>query len=107
MKGEVIIPSIVKKIMCWIPNNGKRFTNDHKALIHPVYEAAHARGGSAGSDTALQVGRSRVRFPMVSQDGVYSASNRNEYQKCFLRGKGGRCLWLHSIPPSSTDCLEI
>ena len=47
--------------------------------------------------TALQVGRSRVRFPMVSLEffidisfrphcgpGVDSASNRNEYQEYFL-----------------------
>ena len=26
--------------------------------------------------------------------GVDSASNRNEYQECFLGGKGGRCLGL-------------
>jgi hypothetical protein len=31
--------------------------------------------------------------------GVHSASNRNEYQEYFLRGKGGRCLMLTSFPP--------
>ena len=53
---------------------------------------------AVGSGTALQVGRSRVRFPMVSLEfliditllaalwpwGVESASNRNEYQEYFL-----------------------
>jgi hypothetical protein len=60
--------------------------------------------------TALQVGRSRVRFPMVSLEifidiifsaycgpGVDSASNRNEYQKYFLWGKGGRCVRLTTL----------
>jgi hypothetical protein len=36
-----------------------------------------------------------------------SASNRNEYQKYFLGGKGGRCLGLTTLPPSFADCLEI
>ena len=63
----------------------------------------------------LQVGRSRVRFPMVSLEffidiksfrpnygpGVDSASNRNEYQENFLGGEGGRSVKL------TTDCLEI
>jgi hypothetical protein len=31
--------------------------------------------------------------------GVDSASNRNEYQKYFLRGKGGRCVELTNPPP--------
>jgi hypothetical protein len=32
--------------------------------------------------------------------GVDSASNRNEYQKYFLGGKGGRCVRLTTLPPS-------
>jgi hypothetical protein len=51
---------------------------------------------------ALQARRSRFRFPMVSLEffidiilpGVDSAFNRNEYQKYFLGGKGGRCVGL-------------
>jgi len=36
------------------------------------------RGGTVGSDTALQAGRSRVRFPMVSWEFfIHFASNRN------------------------------
>ena len=48
-----------------------------------------ARGGAVGWGTALQVGRSRVRFPIVSLDflGVHSAANRNEYQEYFLEVK--------------------
>ena len=56
-----------------------------------------ARGGAVGWGTALQAGRSRIRFPMVSLEffidiifrlhygpGVDSASNINEYQEYFL-----------------------
>ena len=39
--------------------------------------------------------------------GVDSASNRNEYQEYFLRGKGGRCVGLTTLPLSCADCLEI
>ena len=31
--------------------------------------------------------------------GVDSASNRNEYQEYFLRGKSGRCIGLTTLPP--------
>jgi len=50
--------------------------------------------------TAIQAGRMRVRFPMVSLEfliGVDSASNINEYQEYFLEGKGGRCVELSKI----------
>ena len=39
--------------------------------------------------------------------GVDSASNRNGYQGYLLRGKGGRCLGLTTLSPSSADYLEI
>ena len=58
------------------------------------------RGGAFGWGTALQVGRSQVRFPMVSLEffidiilpatlwsWVDSASKRNEYRNIFLGGK--------------------
>ena len=38
---------------------------------------------------------------------VGSASNGNEYQEHLLESKGGRCLWLTTLPPSCSDCLEI
>jgi hypothetical protein len=38
---------------------------------------------------------------------VNSASNRNEYQECFLVGKGGRCVGLTTLQPSCADCFEI
>jgi len=59
----------------------------------------------------LQIGRSLLRSHLVSLEffidikshygpGVDSASNRNEYQKHFLGGKGGRCVGLTTLPPS-------
>ena len=54
-----------------------------------------ARGGALGLGTALQAGRSPVRFPMVSLEFFFSfgrtmalevdsASNRIDYQEYFL-----------------------
>ena len=70
------------------------------------------RGGSVCWGTALQAGRSLVRFPMASflsryGPGVDSSYNRNEYQEYFLGGKGGRCVGLTTLPSSCADCLEI
>ena len=70
--------------------------------------------------TAVQAGRSRVRFPMRSLGclsdlllpaalwpGVAPASNRNDYQDYFLGVKVGRCVGLTTLLPSFADCLEI
>jgi hypothetical protein len=38
--------------------------------------------------------------------GVDSDSIRNEYQEYLLGNKGGRCVRLTTLPPSSTHCLE-
>ena len=38
---------------------------------------------------------------------VDSASDRNLYRGCFLVGKGGRCVWLTTLPLSCAGCLEI
>jgi len=49
-------------------------------------------------------------FQFVAQHLNHCATavpNRNEYQEYFLGGKGGRWLWLTTLPPSSADCLEI
>ena len=37
---------------------------------------------------------------------VDSTSNRNEYQAYFLGSKGGRCIWLTTLPLSWADRLE-
>jgi hypothetical protein len=87
--------------------------------LHTCWDS-RARGGTVGWGTALQAGRSQVWFPMVSLDfvidiilrppyslGADSASNRNEYQKFFLGGRGGRCVRLTPLLHSCADCLEI
>jgi hypothetical protein len=37
--------------------------------------------------------------------GVNPGSNRNEYHKYFLGGKGGQCVGLTTLLPSCADCL--
>jgi hypothetical protein len=72
----------------------------------------------SGWGTALQTGRSRVRFPMVSQDFFYWRNNSGRTMALgstqpltvlgiFPGGKGGRCVGLTTLPPSCADCLEI
>ena len=79
-----------------------------------------ARSGVVRWGNALQVRRSRVRFPMVSLEifhwhnpsgrtmalGLDSASNRNVYQENILRSKGGRCLGLTTLLLSCADYHE-
>ena len=64
-------------------------------------------GGSFGSRTALQAGRSRVQFPLggslrslidlflsdrTMASGVDSVSDGKEYQRYLVRGRRGRCV---------------
>jgi hypothetical protein len=70
----------------------------------------------SGWGTALQIGRSRVQFPMLSHNWHNSScrtmalgstqpltemSTRN-----ISWGKGGRCAGLTTLPPSCADCLN-
>jgi len=79
-----------------------------------------ARGGAVGLGTALQAGRSRVRFPMVSLEffidiilpaALWSWGTLSLQQKwvlgIFPGGKGGRCAKLTTLPPTCAECLEI
>ena len=84
------------------------FAKDITGNLNVSHHLWGARGVAVCWGTALQAGRSRVRFPMVSlAPGVDSASNRNEYQEYFLGAKGGRCVRLTNLPPSCAVCLEI
>ena len=63
----------------------------------------------SGYSAVLQIGRSLVRFRMVSLEffiniilpialpGVDTASNRNDYQEYFLGVKSGRCVRLTTL----------
>jgi len=77
-----------------------------------------ARGSAVGWGTALQVGRSRVRFLMVSLeffiDTILPAAlwpwgwlslQHKWVPGIFPGGKGGRCVGLTTLPPSCADCL--
>jgi len=79
-----------------------------------------ARGDAVGWGTALQAGRSRVRFLMVSLDffidiilpaALWPWGWLSLYQKwvpgMFPGGKGGWCVGLTTLPPSCANCLEI
>ena len=65
-------------------------------------------GGTVGWGTALQVGRLRVRFPILLLEffvdiilpgramalGLTQPLTEMSTRNIFLRGKGGRCVWL-------------
>ena len=83
----------------------------------PKYETG-VRGGAVGWGAVLQAGTSWVRLPMRSAGffitysfrphygpGVDSASNRTEYQRYLLGGKGGQCVGLTFLP-SCADYLR-
>jgi hypothetical protein len=42
-----------------------------------------------------------------SGPGIDSASNRSNYQRYILEGKGSRCVRQINLPPPSAECLEI
>ena len=79
-----------------------------------------ARGGAVGWGTALQAVRLRIRFPIMSLEffieinlpvALWPWSWLSLYQK-WVPGispgcKGGRCVWLTTLPPSNADYLEI
>jgi hypothetical protein len=83
-------------------------------ITRKICFSIEARSGAVCWSTAVQSGRSRVRFPdwhipfqPHCGPGVDAASYRNEYEDYFLRCKGGRCVRLRALPPSCADCLEF
>jgi len=46
-------------------------------------------------------------FRLHSGPGVNSASDRNEYQKYFLGGKGGQCVGLHVMIVLKSESLNL
>jgi hypothetical protein len=70
------------------------------------------RGGAVGWGTALQAGRSRVRFPMLSLDFFIdiilpAALLQKWVPGMFPGGKGDRCVGLTTLQSSCAECLEI
>jgi hypothetical protein len=86
----------------------KKYTNSWYLAVAQFVESLRSRR------------KVRVRFPVVlmyftltrsfrpnNGPGTDSISNRNEYQECFLIGKGVQRVGLTPLPPSCADCLEI
>ena len=73
------------------------------------------RGSAVGWGTALQAGRSWVRFTMVSLEFFTDALwpwgwlrlTEMSIRNISWGGKGGRCVELTILPSSCADCLEI
>ena len=88
-----------------------------KNAVHPECKNRNIPcGGAVGWGTALQVGSSRVRFPMVSLEffvdiilvaALWPWGRFSLRQKWVPGVKGGRRVRLTNLPPSCADCLEI
>ena len=89
-------------------------------LLKRCVESPFSLSSAVGWGTALQVERSRVRFPMVSLEFFIDTNlpaalwpwGRLSLWQIWVPGilpicKGGRCVGLTTLPPSCADCLEI
>ena len=101
--------SLLILLNAWI-NRPCRITPSTRS--HPPIHIT-IRGCTVCWGTAPQARRSRVRFPMGVTNfrphcdaGYDSASNRNEYQRYLLWGKGGRCVRAENLNASTCRMSE-
>jgi hypothetical protein len=85
--------------MDWYSING--------AAVAQLVEALSRRGAGSIPDCVIGIFHWHNPFGRTMALEIDSASNRNEYQEYFLRGKRGRSVGLTTLPPSCADCLEI
>ena len=98
-----------------IPENGGSVLRRKLKTIMLSYILQDAMAARGGWGTALQVGRSRVRFPMISLELWHNPSGRTATpgstqplkDMSTRRDKGRRCAGLTTLPPSCADCHEI
>jgi hypothetical protein len=114
---------LLSEIKCWkyqrrhvMISEGPRYRiNDNHR-----HGSRHAAGSAVGWGTTQKVGRSRVRFPMVSLEffiDIILPAALWPWSWLILKqkwvpgiipgGKGGRYVGLTTLPPSCADCLEI
>jgi len=74
------------------------------ALYPQERHSIHYTGGWVGPRASLDGWKI---LSTLGFDPGLSSPYRNEYQECFLGGKGARCIQLITLPPSCADCLEI
>jgi len=86
---------------------------------HGVFRKSEDRGSTLARVAVLQIGSSQVLSQLMSLEffndiksfrwhygpGVYSASNRNEYQEHFV-GEIPRCVRLTILPPSCAVVMK-
>ena len=109
------IPVLFRNQLCWFESQ-----NEHIFFLF-AYILYGAHRGAVGWGTALQVGRSQVRIPMMSLEfcNWHNPSGRTmalgstqpltemSTRNISWVGKGGRCVGLTTLPLSCADCLEI
>jgi hypothetical protein len=92
---------------CWPANHPNQWNKIRNILVIVCWKKRPS-DDVVGWGTALQSGRSRVRFLPAA---VWPSGRLSLWLKSvpgvFPGGKGGRCPDLATLPPSCTECFEL